>query len=91
MILDYLMQGIFRDREGYISRKLSASYLLSICMTILLVSNHLDASNYTILMTTIWAAFFGVDTFGSVSYAKNHPQVSAVSIDTPENINDIGN
>lgn len=88
MIVDYLMQGIFKDREGYISRKLSASYFLSILNTCLLWAGLLDANNYTILMTTIWAAYFGVDTFGSVSYNKNRQ--NNLSIDSSEDADDIG-
>ena len=89
MILDYLMQGIFKDREGYISRTLSAAYLLSILSTCLLSVGLLDSNNYTILMTTIWAAYFGVDTFGSVSY--NKARQNNLSVDSSENTNDIGN
>lgn len=88
-MLDYFMQSIFRDREGYISRKLSASYFLSILNTSLLALGLLDSSNYTILMTTIWSAYFGVDTFGSVSYNKTRQ--NNLSVDSSENINDIGN
>ena len=89
MILDYLMQSIFKDREGYISRKLSASYFLSILNTCLLCVGSLNPDNYTILMTTIWAAYFGVDTLGSVSYNKTRQ--NNLSDDSSENTNDIGN
>jgi hypothetical protein len=86
-MVDMIMQSIFKDREGYISRKLSAAYLLTAINGCFLALGVLDSASYSSVIMTIWGVYFGVDAASNAMYTKyNHK-----SIDTPGDQDELGN
>jgi hypothetical protein len=76
-----ILGAIFYDRDGYVSRKLVAAWILTVLSTSLLVSHImaynflqqevapiLESSDYIQFLTLLWAAYFGTNMVGGATY-----------------------
>lgn len=73
-----IFRAVFEDRDGYVSRKLAAAWLLS-CMVTFLIVLHIPievlfeididqivlSDNYITFLIAIWGSYFTADVVGS--------------------------
>ena len=78
-----ITRALFEDRDGYISRKLSAAWALSVMSSIhmfihipvnlmfeLEVDQMLSSTDFVQFLTVIWGTYFAADTASNWIYSK---------------------
>lgn len=64
-----IINAIFKDQEGYISRKLCAAWILTALASLMIVFGHTGSEDFTQFLSIIWATYFAADMGGNVAHA----------------------
>lgn len=86
--INKIFKSLLKDRDGYISRKLAAAWILSFMTSLQLflhipvgiwfqieIQQILSGSDFVQFLTIIWGSYFASDTVGSWIYEKGKSNI----------------